>query len=102
MQVANKLADLPNVIGYNTLNEPARGYIGISNLNTHFGELQMGVSPTPWQSMLLAAGLPQRWISWTEPILVYERRAMAGLTRSRNRSGCQVTRISGSKAVSGK
>ena len=60
MQVANKLADLPNVIGYNTLNEPARGYIGISNLNTHFGELQMGVSPTPWQSMLLAAGLPQK------------------------------------------
>lgn len=60
VKVAEKLKDLPNVIGYETLNEPAHGYIGLENLNTHFGELQLGVSPTPWQSMLLASGIPQK------------------------------------------
>ena len=60
VKVAEKLADLPNVIGYETLNEPSRGYIGLKDLHTHFGELQMGVSPTPWQSMLLASGIPQQ------------------------------------------
>lgn len=60
VKVAAKLSDLPNVIGFNTLNEPSNGYIGNLDLMKHFGDLQMGVSPTPWQSMQLAYGLPQK------------------------------------------
>jgi hypothetical protein len=59
-QVAEVVKDLPNVIGFSTLNEPSAGYIGVQDLNAHFGELQHGTSPTPWQSMLLAAGRPQQ------------------------------------------
>ncbi len=60
VKVAERLHDLPNVIGYETLNEPAKGYIGLNDLNSHFGELQLGVSPTPWKSMRLASGIPQK------------------------------------------
>lgn len=60
MKVAEALCDFPFVVGFNTLNEPASGYIGLKNLHAHFGELQMGISPTPWQSLLLASGIPQK------------------------------------------
>lgn len=60
VKVAETLRDLPCVIGFNTLNEPARGYIELKDLHSHFGELQMGISPTPWQSFQLASGIPQK------------------------------------------
>jgi hypothetical protein len=47
------------VIGYDTLNEPLPGYIGWRNLNAAGGVLLLGPSPTPFQGMLLGAGLPQ-------------------------------------------
>lgn len=33
-QVAMRLHDLPNVVGYDSLNEPGSGYIGYKNLST--------------------------------------------------------------------
>ena len=67
-EVAQALRGLPQVIGYDTLNEPSPGYIGWSDLNKG-PELRLGASPTPLQSMALGAGIPQRvgiyemWIS---------------------------------------
>src|SRR6202049_2119681 len=58
-QVALRLKGLPSVIGYDTMNEPLRGYIGWTDLNSIDGMLNLGVSPTPFQSMLLGAGIPQ-------------------------------------------
>ncbi len=58
-KVAERLKDLPNVVGYDTFNEPIPGYIGWPDLNLRYGVLQTGFSPTPFQSMLLGAGLPQ-------------------------------------------
>ncbi len=58
-QVVKKLKGLPNVIGYDTLNEPASGYIGLTDLTRKFGETQMGLTPSPWQSFQLASGYPQ-------------------------------------------
>jgi len=46
-QVALRLKDLPNVIGYDTLNEPLSGYIGWQDLNATDGTLTLGASPTP-------------------------------------------------------
>jgi Glycoside hydrolase family 5 C-terminal domain/Cellulase (glycosyl hydrolase family 5) len=63
-QVALRLKDLPNVIGYETMNEPLRGYIGWRDLNAAGGILSLGASPTPYQSMLLGAGLPQEVVCW--------------------------------------
>jgi hypothetical protein len=54
-QVALKLKDLPNVIGFDTFNEPGVGYIGMSNLNEH-GLLKNGTMPTPFEGMVLGDG----------------------------------------------
>jgi hypothetical protein len=58
-QVAMRLKDLPNVVGYDTLNEPSKGYIGIPDLSQTTTMLKHGEVPTPFQTMLLAAGIPQ-------------------------------------------
>ncbi len=57
--LAERLSDLPNVIGYDTLNEPLPGYIGWKDAARRDGVLQTGPSPTPYQSMLLGSGYPQ-------------------------------------------
>lgn len=58
-KVAERLADFEHVLGYDTLNEPAAGYLGLPTLETHSWALKIGPSPTPFQSMLLGAGIPQ-------------------------------------------
>jgi len=64
LKVVECLKDLPNVIGYGTFNEPLSGYIGHADLNEFKGELMLGESPTPFQSMLLGSGLPQDVAVW--------------------------------------
>ena len=59
-QVALRLNDLPNVVGYDSLNEPGSGFIGVTNLaGRGVPLLAMGASPTPYQAMLLGAGHSQ-------------------------------------------
>ena len=59
--MALRLQGLPNVVGYDTLNEPSRGYIGEKNINQHATAVPalMGDSPTIFQSLLSGAGYPQ-------------------------------------------
>lgn len=58
--VAERLRGLENVAGYDSLNEPGRGFIGVSNLNrVDEFMLRIGAMPTPFQSMLLGSGYPQ-------------------------------------------
>jgi pimeloyl-ACP methyl ester carboxylesterase len=57
-QVALRVKDMPHVLGYDTLNEPSAGWIGVTDLRQPTGLFQQGVSPTPWQAMQAAAGLP--------------------------------------------
>lgn len=59
-KVAEKLKGLDCVMGYDTFNEPQHGYVGLADLRKRYGDLEMGVFPTPWQSMLLGSGYPQR------------------------------------------
>jgi hypothetical protein len=59
-QVAARLKDLPNVVGYDSLNEPGSGYIGQEDASKlPPGLLIMDAMPTTFQSMLLASGYPQ-------------------------------------------
>ena len=60
-QVALRLRDLPNVVGYDSLNEPSNGFIGEKDIRQRAQALQMlnGDSPTMFQSMLLGSGYPQ-------------------------------------------
>jgi len=64
LQVVERLKDLTNVVGYDTLNEPLAGYIGWQDLNRKGGELNLGESPTPFQAMLLGEGIPQEVAVW--------------------------------------
>jgi hypothetical protein len=58
--VAERLRDLPNVVGYDSLNEPGRGFVGVSNLNgVDEFMLRLGARPTLFQSMLMGSGYPQ-------------------------------------------
>ncbi len=59
-QLALRLRDLPNVVGYDSLNEPGSGFVGVADLNSaHRGFLRAGASPTFWQAILAGAGYPQ-------------------------------------------
>lgn len=65
-QVARTLQGLPNVVGFETMNEPSSGFIG-RKVYAHNEELylrRLGVSPTPVQAMLLGAGYPQEVDIW--------------------------------------
>jgi hypothetical protein len=59
MQMAERLKEFSHVIGYDTMNEPFSGYIGWQDLREAGGYINLGSSPTPYQSMLLGAGFPQ-------------------------------------------
>ncbi len=60
-QVAERLKDLPNVVGYDAMNEPSPGLIGIPNLARHPERpmIMLGAMPTPWQAIAAASGYPQ-------------------------------------------
>jgi hypothetical protein len=73
-QVALRLRDLPNVVGYDTLNEPSCGWIGWRDLTAPGGELRAGHTPAPLQSMLLGAGHPQMVERWETTLLGPKRR----------------------------
>jgi hypothetical protein len=64
VRVAECLGDLPNVVGFDTMNEPLPGYIGWRDLNAPGGVLTLGDGPTAFQSMILGAGVPQNVEVW--------------------------------------
>ncbi len=59
-KVAQKLKDLDCVMGFDTLNEPQCGYIGLKDLRNMFGHMDIGIVPTPWQSIQLGSGFTQK------------------------------------------
>jgi hypothetical protein len=58
-QVAETVKDLPNVIGFELMNEPSAGYIGIENIAQPYHTDILGDAPTPYQGILLGDGIPQ-------------------------------------------
>ncbi|HMN59541.1 MAG TPA: cellulase family glycosylhydrolase, partial [Anaerolinea sp.] len=63
-RLAHALRDLPNVVGFDTMNEPMRGYMGVDDLDDCCGRPRMGDFPTPLNAMLLAEGIPQEVGVW--------------------------------------
>ncbi|MEJ2211117.1 MAG: hypothetical protein P8129_19040, partial [Anaerolineae bacterium] len=74
-RVARRLEGLDNVVGYDTLNEPAPGYIGWPDLSAADGLLRLGDSPTPFQSMMLGAGYSLEIEIWSVGIRGPRRKA---------------------------
>jgi hypothetical protein len=64
-QVAMRLKGMPHVLGYETMNEPWKGYIECADLNSMDWHLyKHGDSPTAFQGMLLGSGIPQKVEVW--------------------------------------
>jgi hypothetical protein len=61
-QVVLRLKDLPNVVGYDSLNEPSNGFIGVRDIHQRAQVVPMlnGDSPTMFQCMLMGSGYPQK------------------------------------------
>ena len=55
-RLASWIRDLPNVAGFDTLNEPMYGYMGVHDLDDCCGRPRLGDFPTPLQAMLAASG----------------------------------------------
>jgi hypothetical protein len=62
--LARRMCRHPNVIGYEPMNEPMAGWIGIGDLSAPAGMPEQGVRPSPFQAMLLGAGVPQEVGIW--------------------------------------
>jgi hypothetical protein len=60
VRLAKELKGLPNVIGFELMNEPSAGYVGVQDLSQPFPTSILGLAPTPWQGMLLGDGIPQK------------------------------------------
>ncbi|NPA37197.1 MAG: cellulase family glycosylhydrolase [Chlorobi bacterium] len=58
MKVAEKVKDLPNVIGFELMNEPSSGYIGIKDITAKWNYDIVGDNPTAYEGMVLGAGVP--------------------------------------------
>ena len=57
-KLLEKVANNPWVIGFNSMNEPNPGLIG-SHLKESHLPFDLGITPSPYQSILMGAGLPQ-------------------------------------------
>lgn len=57
-QVAQRVAQLPHVIGYDSLNEPSRGYLGISQLSAPRRVVHGAPQLTGFQSLTVGSGFP--------------------------------------------
>ncbi|MGD0707922.1 MAG: cellulase family glycosylhydrolase [Anaerolineaceae bacterium] len=68
-QVALRLKEFKHVVGYDSLNEPGSGYIGVADLNKPLAEVETGALPSPFQSMLLGAGISQSVDAWERGFL---------------------------------
>ncbi len=56
------MSDLPNVVGYDTLNEPSPGYVGMPDISKRLEAVKLlkGETPTAFQAMAAGAGFPQK------------------------------------------
>ena len=63
-QVARRLRDLRNVVGYGSMNEPMPGFLGLPLTEVPTGMIKKGACPTPYQAMLAGAGYPQTIEEW--------------------------------------
>lgn len=62
-RLAERLRDLPNVIGYDSMNEPGTGFIGLPHLDAWDTLLTQGLMPTPAQA-IMGAMYPQEVGRW--------------------------------------
>jgi hypothetical protein len=86
--LARRLKDLPCVIGYDTLNEPGKGFIGWEDLRLPGGNVKVGPMPSPYQSMLLGSGYSQAVEVWETSLSGFRRTGSCMRARTATRAAC--------------
>jgi hypothetical protein len=84
--LAERLRDLPNVAGYDTLNEPGKGFINWQDLRLPGGNVKVGPMPSPYQSMLLGSGYSQAVEVWETSPAGFRRTGSCILNGNRARA----------------
>jgi hypothetical protein len=84
--LADRLKDLPQVVGYDTLNEPGSGFIGWTDARVPVGEVKVGPQPSPYQSMLLGSGFSQAVEVWEAGPTGFRRKESCLLNGARARA----------------
>jgi hypothetical protein len=84
--LAQRLKDLPHVAGYDTLNEPGKGFIGWEDLRLPGGNVKVGALPSPYQSMLLGSGYSQAVEVWESGSTGFRRKGSTILNDRRVRA----------------
>ncbi len=67
--LAKELIGLPNLVGFDTMNEPVEGWIGISDLTKRHTTVEKGFIPTPFEAMQLGAGCSLKLNKWERGLL---------------------------------
>jgi hypothetical protein len=86
--LAERLKDLPQVVGYDTLNEPGKGFIEWGDLRVPGGSTKVGSLPSPYQSMLLGSGFSQAVEVWESGSTGFRRKGSRILNERRVRAWC--------------
>jgi hypothetical protein len=84
--LAERLKGLPQVVGYDTLNEPGKGFIGWKDLSMPGGLVKVGPLPSPYQSMLLGSGFSQAVEVWESGSTGFRRKGSVLLNGRRARA----------------
>jgi hypothetical protein len=85
-RLAKRLKGLPCVVGYDTLNEPGRGFLGWKDLRIPGGMVKVGPMPSPFQSMLLGSGYAQAVEVWEASPIGFRRVGSRILNAKRTRA----------------
>ena len=68
-KLADYVSDLPNVVGFDSMNEPVEGWIGLKDLNKRITTVEKGFIPTPFQAMQLGSGIRIKLKNWERGVL---------------------------------
>ena len=68
--LAQRIAHLPNVIGFGSMNEPSPGLIGVPDLRSTDNVLiKIGITPSPAEAIFLASGYEQECLDFGMPLI---------------------------------
>jgi hypothetical protein len=63
-QIVSRTRNMNHIAGYETMNEPEPGWIGVQDITLYKTIRRNGPTPNPWQSILLGSGYPQAIDFW--------------------------------------
>ena len=68
--LAQRIAHLPNVVGFGTMNEPSAGLIGVNDLRaTDHLLVKLEITPSPAEAIFLANGFEQECLDFGRPLI---------------------------------